>query len=43
MDLKYKIPPSALVRMAIDFLKPKLSNHGGTDEGILNIYRNKFY
>lgn len=40
METKYHIPPSSLVRMALDFLKPKLDSFGATEEGIVNVFRN---
>jgi len=42
MEKDYKVPPSALVRMALDFLKPKLSNQNTTDSRIASVYR-QFY
>lgn len=42
MNKKYQIPPSSLVRMAIEFLKPKFSNHGATEESIVRVYRDHY-
>jgi len=40
---RLKIPPSAIVRLALDCFFPKLSNAGFTEEGIKRLWRdNKF-
>jgi hypothetical protein len=42
MKNQYDIDPSVLVRMAVNFLKPRFTNHGASEESIVRVYRDHY-